>query len=83
MLESKESCHVHILALNTAQLCYHSRVDPTMCRDADNRANTAAAGEDGGEQAGHMPAAKKAGSGRKRAKETVEQAQPITKFFIK
>lgn len=54
-----------------------------MCRDAGNLANTAAAGEGGGEQAEHMPAAKKPGSGRKRAKESVERAQPITTFFTK
>ena len=54
-----------------------------MRRDADNLANTAAAREDGGQQAEHMPAAKKAGAGRKKAKESVEKAQPITSFFTK
>ncbi len=54
-----------------------------MCRDADNRANTAAARQDGAEQAEQLPAAKKAGPGRKKAKESVEKAQPITSFFTK
>ncbi|CAK0783672.1 hypothetical protein CVIRNUC_006871 [Coccomyxa viridis] len=55
----------------------------TPLRDADNRANTAAARQDGAEQAEQLPAAKKAGPGRKKAKESVEKAQPITSFFTK
>ena len=58
-------------------------LDHVMCRDADNRANTAAAREDGGEKAEQLPAAKKAGPGRKKAKESVDKALPITSFFTK